>query len=304
MNQLIYYLFVAPISRLPLPILYLFSKILFLIFRVLLPYRRKVVRDNINRSFPQFSNQQKLEVERDFYQYFCDLLVESIKNLSMSEREYKQRVKFLDSGLMERLNRENRKVILVGAHYENFEWIISGLTLLIPQKIYGIGMPLSNLFWDKKLTEKRERCGMKVVNSSNYKEILNSDNSGFAVLALSDQSPGNSENAFWTNFLNQSTAVLFGAEFMANEWNAAVVYLKMKQIKKGVYSIEPILLTDQPKSLNFGELTEKHVQLLEQQLQENPAPWLWSHKRWKREIPENLNELKIRQKQRFEKKFR
>lgn len=304
MNQLIYFLFVAPISRLPLPILYLFSKILYLFFRVLLPYRRKVVRDNINRSFPQFSNQQKLEVERNFYQYFSDLLLESIKNLSMSEREYKQRVKFLDSGIMERLYRENRKVILVGAHYENFEWIISGLPLLIPQKIYGIGMPLSNLFWDKKLTEKRERFGMKVVNSGNYKKILNSDNSGFAVLALSDQSPGNSENAYWTNFLKQPTAVLFGAEFMANEWNAAVVYLKMKQIKKGVYSVEPILLTEQPKILNFGELTEKHVQLLEQQLQENPAPWLWSHKRWKREIPENLSSLKNQQNQRFKKKFR
>jgi Kdo2-lipid IVA lauroyltransferase/acyltransferase len=304
MNQLLYTLLIRPISMLPLRGLYVLSACLFFLFRSIFPYRRKVIRTNIEHSFPNKTKTEKRRIERDFYQFMSDLILESIKNMSLSETEMRQRLKLIDNGVMAKLFSENQKVILVGGHYHNFEWLITGLPLLVPQKIYGIGMPLSNPFWDLKLTEKRERFGMKVVHSANYKSIISNSKEAIAVIALSDQAPVNTENAYWTNFLNQTTPVLFGAEYMANEWNAAVVYLKMEKTSKGNYTITPELITSNPHSLPFGTITQLHVSLLEKQINEQPAFWLWSHKRWKRAIPEDLKNLHLQQKTRFEQKFR
>jgi len=304
MNQILYSLLIWPLSRLPLAVLYVFSSFLFFLFRNVFPYRRKVVRANIERSFPNKSIAEKRRIERDFYQFLSELMVESVKNMSLSEKEMRQRLTFIDNGVMQELWEAKRKVILVGGHYHNFEWLITGLPLLLPQKIYGIGMPLSNPFWDKKLTEKRERFGMKVVHSANYKSMLSNTDESFGVIALSDQAPVNTKNAYWTNFLEQTTPVLFGAEYMANEWDAAVVYLKMEKTHKGSYTITPELITSNPQNLPFGTITEQHVSLLEKQIKEQPAFWLWSHKRWKRAIPEDLKSLQAAQKTRFEQKFR
>jgi KDO2-lipid IV(A) lauroyltransferase len=82
------------------------------------------------------------------------------------------------------------------------------------------------------------------------------------------------------------------------------VYFQLKKVKRGYYEIEFQLLTTDPRSLSYGQLTEQHVQLLEQSILDEPCYWLWSHKRWKREIPTDLEALKVAQKIKFEEKFR
>jgi KDO2-lipid IV(A) lauroyltransferase len=91
---------------------------------------------------------------------------------------------------------------------------------------------------------------------------------------------------------------------MANEYGFSVVFFAVKKIKRGYYEIELKLITEDPKKLRYGEITEAHTRLLEHEIIGNPANWLWSHKRWKRAIPENLNELKIQQERRFNERFR
>ena len=44
--------------------------------------------------------------------------------------------------------------------------------------------------------------------------------------------------------------------------------------------------------------------LLEKTIKSQPEFWLWSHKRWKREIPIHLEELKNSQEARFNERFR
>jgi KDO2-lipid IV(A) lauroyltransferase len=53
----------------------------------------------------------------------------------------------------------------------------------------------------------------------------------------------------------------------------------------------------------YGEITEKHTKLLEKSINKHPEFWLWSHNRWKRHIPENLEQLRLEQQEKFEKRF-
>jgi len=305
MSRIAFYVFVMPLSYLPLAVLYLFSNFLSFIFIYIFPYRKKVIEQNIRNSFPQYTDNEVNTLIKKFYRHFTDTLVEGIKNLSISEKQLRKRLIVKNPELMEQLYSQKRNVILVSGHYNNWEWLISAQNFLFKHQAFGIGMPLSNKFWNDKVTQRRERFGMKVVSSSNYKvKFQTFKKKPYAVLTLGDQSPAHSTKSYWMNFLNQQTAVLFGTEFMANEFDFAVVFFIVRKIRRGYYKLELKLLTEEPKSLKWGEITEIHTTLLEHEIIQNPAYWLWSHKRWKREIPQDLTELKIHQKKRFESKFR
>ena len=62
-------------------------------------------------------------------------------------------------------------------------------------------------------------------------------------------------------------------------------------------------ITSSPKSLAWGEITEQHTHILEREIQKAPEFWLWSHKRWKRELPEDFEALKNQQRKKFNEKF-
>ncbi|NVK63741.1 MAG: lysophospholipid acyltransferase family protein [Flavobacteriales bacterium] len=300
-----YYVLVIPISLLPLPILYLFTDFFYLLIITIVPYRSKVIDGNLERSFPNLSKKERDKIKRKYYRHFTNLLAEGIKNLTISKASLQRRFKVRNPEIMEELAKKNRNVLLVSGHYNNWEWLITSQAFLFPFEAYGIGMPLSSKFWDKKVNERRSRFGMNVIHAGNYREALAQPTDlPKSVLVLSDQSPGDARKSYWTDFLNQQTAVLFGAEMMANELDYAVVFFTTHRIKRGYYEMELEIITEDAKSLSWGEITEKHVHLLEKQILDKPQFWLWSHKRWKREVPQDLDQLKRSQIEKFTKRYR
>lgn len=299
-----YYCLIQPLSYLPLRILYLLTDFFFILIITLIPYRKKVIQANLKRSFPDKSPQEINRLTFQFYHHFTDLLAEGVKNLTISQKELNQRFKVKNPELMNQLYAANKSVLLVSGHYNNWEWLITTQNHLFPHQAMGIGMPLTSKFWDKKLNERRSRYGMKVVHAKNFKEAIQQDNNQpIAILVLSDQSPADAKKSYWMNFLNQPTAVLFGAEQMAHTYDFAVVFFETKKIKRGYYEMELTLITDAPKNCKWGEITEQHTKQLEKIIQAHPQYWIWSHKRWKREIPQNLEELKVEQQAKFEERF-
>lgn len=303
--KLAYYIFVLPFSHLPLRVLYLFTDFFYVLLITVVPYRKKVIEGNIERSFPEKSPKEHRKIKRQFYRHFTDLLAEGVKNLTISEKALKRRFKVKNPELMQQLYDEKRNVLLVSGHFNNWEWLITSQNILFPHQAYGIGMPMSSQFWHQKINARRERFGMRVLHSKNYREHLEAAPEELkSVLVLSDQSPGNSLKSYWMEFLNQQTAVLFGTEMMANDLDWSVVCFSTRKKKRGYYEMELELITKQPKTLNWGEITEFHTRKLESEIRKYPEQWLWSHKRWKRELPEDLETLKKEQYDRFQKRYR
>lgn len=305
MAKFAYYFLVLPLSYLPLGILYIFTDFFFLILATVFPYRKKVIEENLKRSFPDKSPKELKQLKRQFYLHFCDLLAEGIKNLSISKKELSRRFKVNNPELMDDLFSQNKSVILVSGHYNNWEWLISSQSFLFKHQAMGIGMPMTSKFWDKKINERRMRYGMKVIHAKNLKdEIQKNSEYPIAILTLADQSPGDSTKAYWTKFLNQETAVLFGVEQMAHTYDFAVVFFATRKVTRGYYEMDLKLITDNPRKLEWGSITEKHLHLLEKEIIDKPEHWIWSHKRWKREIPSNLDLLKKEQHAKFNERFK
>lgn len=291
------------ISYLPFWFLFRISDLFYLILISVFPYRNKVIENNLRNSFPELSNEEIRKFRNKFYRHFADLVIEGIINLTISKNELAKRFVLKNPTIVNELIEKNQSVMLISGHYGNWEWMITSLATWFDCKTVGIGMPLTNSFWDEALNKRRSRFGLQVAHSGNYKVVINRDEAN-VILVLSDQSPSNSENAYWTEFLNQQTAVLFGAEFMMNDQKFIPVFFKTTKVKRGFYEVELVPFEGELNETNYGEITSWHTQLLEKTIKQQPEFWLWSHKRWKREIPVNLDELRKSQEARFNKRFR
>ena len=304
LSALAYYCLIYPSSLMPMRMMYIFTDFFYLLLISILPYRRKVVRKNINLSFPEKTKKEKRKIERKFYRHLTDLLAEGAKNLSISEKQLLRRFRVENPEVIERLFQQNKNVLLISGHYNNWEWLITGQNLLFSHQAVGIGMPLTNGFWNRKLNARRSRFGMKVIHSNNVYDFFNQNRETTATLVLADQSPGDSNKCYWLDFLNQKTGVVFGPELLANKYNQAVVYFSIHKKKRGHYIMRLNEITSSPRELPYGEITERFTRLLEKTIQAKPENWIWSHKRWKRKVPKDLDALRKQQKESFQKKFR
>ncbi|MCO5268531.1 MAG: lysophospholipid acyltransferase family protein [Brumimicrobium sp.] len=284
--------------------MYLFTDFFYLLLITIIPYRRKVVRSNIERSFPDKSKKEHRRIEHRFYRHLSNLLAEGTKNLSINGKCLQKRFKVENPELMEELYKEGKDVLLVSGHYNNWEWLITAQNLLFKHQAVGIGMPLTSTFWDKTINNRRARFGMKIIHSKITNDFFKNNKETIATLVLFDQSPGDERKCYWMEFLHQETGVIFGPEMLANKFNQAVVYFEILRDGRGYYKMKLTEVTRNPRELNYGEITERCTRMMEQTIQNDPPYWIWSHKRWKKHKPANYAEIYQHQKEEFERAYR
>jgi KDO2-lipid IV(A) lauroyltransferase len=287
-NYLLYYLVILPISILPYPVLYLVSDFFrFFIYHVF-GYRKKVVFANLRNSFPEKSEKEIKKIARVFYKHFCDIVFESLKCFTISEKSLRKRMVFRNPELVNAYYDKGQSIIMVGGHYNNWELWAVAVGLHVKHKNLGIYKPLKNVFFDKKMKKTRQRFGILMIPIKAVKKYFE-DGSGTPISTIfaSDQSPGKAKKAHWMEFLNQDTGVPFGAEKYAKEYNLPVVFGIIYRMKRGHYEVEFTTITDQPQETRKGEITETFTKMLEADIRKDPPFWLWTHKRWKRKRPDD-----------------
>lgn len=286
-NALLYYLVIIPISVLPFPVLYLLSNKLFFLFYYVFGYRKKIVLQNIRKSFPDKTEKEHIEICKKFYKHFCDIIVESLKTFTISEKEVLKRVVCNHPEVINKYFDKQGSVIISGGHFNNWELFAVAVDSLIKPKAAGIYKPLSNKYFDTKMLSTRGRYGLIMVPTKEVKHFFDAHiNISTATIFGADQSPSNPNNAYWMNFLNQDTGVTFGTEKFAKEYNYPVIYGRLNKVKRGYYSLDFLEVSDAPRETAYGEITEKVTLLLEKDIQAAPEYWLWTHRRWKHKRPE------------------
>ncbi len=289
MFQFIVFIFFQTLLRImPFPVMYGFSSFNALIIGKIFRYRRKVVFANLRRSFPDADEKRIKKLAAGFYRYFADMLFEAGKGYRMSRRQLDRRYKILNPSLMDDYYREGRSVILLMAHFNNWEWITGSLGERFRHKVFAVYKPLRNKRIDAFIRKSREHRNFYVVPLANTGLMFrNIRTQPCAFVMAADQSPLDTQKAYWVNFLHQTTGFLHGSEVYARKFDLNVVFMKVMRAKRGYYNITLVPVCEQASVFPEGHITAQYAKLLEQCIEEQPDRWLWSHKRWKRKKPEN-----------------
>ncbi len=286
LNRILYYGFLKPLSLLPFWILYIFSDFCYFVIYKIVGYRTKVVRGNIQRSFPNKTAAEVKKIESQFYHHFCDLIIESIKGFSISSDEAKKRMINENTDLLNTYYEQGRDIILVGGHYGNWELYAVAIGQQIKHQPVALYTPLVNKYLDNKVRDSRSKFGLNMLSNSEIKSIMIDKNSEpKAVIFGADQSPRKDQNAYWLTFLNQDTGVQYGAEKFAKDNNCVVIFGNIYKQKRGYYKAGYQLICENPNETDYGFITETHTKMLEKDIIAAPPFWLWSHRRWKHQRP-------------------
>ncbi len=280
-TKIFYYILILPLSLLPYPLLYLLSDIFFLIMYRVIGYRKEVVFANLRNSFPNKSKQELKKIMSDFYRHLCDIIMESVKGFTISEKQLRKRLIIKNPEFSNYFADNGQSIIFVGGHYNNWEICAQAFAMYSKHKCIGIYKPLSNAFINDKIYTSRSKYGMHLISMKQTKKSFEDGDEPKAIVFGSDQNPANPKRAHWVHFLNQDTGVLFGVERYAIEYDWPVVFVSIRKVKRGYYEVEYSLITDKPTEQPHGKITEDFTKRLEQDIINQPQYWLWSHKRWK-----------------------
>lgn len=282
--------FIYLLSVLPFKLLYLKSDYLFFWLYHIIGYRKKVVRENLKKSFPQKSEKERKQIEIAFYHHLCDLILESLKAYTISEKELRKRCRIINPEIMEQYASKGQSICIAMGHYGNWEWAGQRVSMDTKFKLLVLYRKIKNEYFDRFMQRLRSRFGAMPVEMRETIRVLLEYQKKAQVTAtvfIADQTPP-PENAFWLNFLNQNTPVFKGTEKIATKYNMPVLFGQVNKVKRGFYEIELSVLCENPSKLSEMELTQLHTKKLEEYIYKKPEYWLWSHRRWKHRPPSNL----------------
>jgi len=275
---------IVVIGILPFVILHLFSDLMYFFLYSVFGYRRQVIEGNLKLAFPGKSKQELSVLVKKAYLNLTDILVEGIKSFTMTRKQIVKRHRINNPELIDKYRDEKKSIIAVPAHYGNFEWGSLSASLQTDYKIIAFYKPLGNPWVDKFLCWSRSRYGTSLVSifetSACFEKYKNIPT---IYLMAADQSPSikESSKAYWVDFLGINTAFLHGPEKHARNNGLDVVYVDIQREKRGYYSLDLSILAEFDEELPDGEITRRYAKKLESIIRQNPANWLWSHRRWK-----------------------
>jgi|JI10StandDraft_1071094.scaffolds.fasta_scaffold00415_18 KDO2-lipid IV(A) lauroyltransferase len=279
--------FLKLLSRIPLPILYWFSDFLFFMSYRVVGYRRKLVKKNLKRSFPEKSKAELKSIEKEFYKNLCDYAVETLKLLTISEAELRKRMQFTNLPAVKAILDTETSIIMFASHQFNWEWLLAAGSLNHP--IDFVYQQQSSKLFDNFSLAGRMRFGAYPIKREQVaRESISRKSITRGIAIMADQFPGKKrDKKYWTTFLNQDTAFFQAISQLTVMLQYPVVYTAIRKKKRGYYEAEYMVIDNPPYEKGSDLMVDHYARATEKIIKENPAGWLWSHNRWKKKRSAN-----------------
>jgi KDO2-lipid IV(A) lauroyltransferase len=272
------------LTRIPLPLLYRGAWLMYFIAFHVLRWRRTQVEGDIANAFPGKSAAERADIVRRSYRNLADTLVEAFWGFGAKAGALKRRVAFENPELVTRGWDAGESVVLLTAHYGNWEWLLLAAGVHFGIVIDVVYQPQRVSAVDEFLREARSRFGSRLIPRNEFiYDLLSRAEQRRAYALIADQTPKHkSDPRHWTEFLHQETAFFVGAGKIAKFLDAKVLYVKMRRLRRGRYSVRLEEIAAPPyDEVEDVQIVERYARNLERDVRESPADWLWLQKKWK-----------------------
>lgn len=271
------------ISYLPLPALYLISDFGYVLVRYVLSYRKKIIEENLLFAFPEKSPEERNDIRNRFYRNFTDSIAETIKLLTISDAELKQRFILINHKLPELAVQSGTCAIMTAGHLFNWEMAIQSIaqhSVVTTETVY---QKLNNRFFNELMLTIRVRFGGVFTEKNDFKKtIFTIKNRPRIIQLASDQRPPASQKRYKREFMNRPACFYEGAEIFAKKMSLPVYFGRITKVKRGHYFLEFYTVAMPPYDNSPPHsITDAYCKLLEENIRNQPDLYLWSHKRWK-----------------------
>lgn len=287
------------LSKLPLKFHYFMGAILAWIIKNVFRYRYDVVLTNVARSYPESAYKFPKQIADDFYSHLGEIAAEFIWFGGCSHEKIRdsRMVTFTNAEVLAEYYEKSPSVTVLCTHCGNWE-LLGGVfayleaggvkDMFTPDNMKVVYKKLSSAVSDEifkrnrinPIKENGENC---LVESSNIlRYAISNRNDKKVYVYPADQAPYTKAGKhFIGEFMSQPTNAMQGSMGVACKLSHSVLYVTMKRVERGRYEMTFIPICEDASKVAAEEILRKYYDLLEEEIRETPANWLWSHKRWK-----------------------
>ncbi len=278
------------LGRLPLRVLYAVSSVMFLLVYFGLRYRRRTVAQNLAAAFPDLSNRERERLARQFYRHLCDVGVEVLASVALTDAQLHERLVFENLEVLQPFIERRQSLLILSSHQGNWEWLTRGMSLALPCPMDGIYKPLHNRTFDDFVQGSRGQSMNPIAFKNAGREMLRRRHEFRAFAMLADQAPFKRDKRYWSEFLGRPASFYLGPQKLAEATQYPVFWVSMTKLRRGYYRARIELLAEAPIAKGGYVILERYVAALETAIRGQPWTWLWSNRKWKHIAPANWQE--------------
>ncbi len=258
---------------------------------------RLIAAVNLKIAFPDLPESRREEIARKSFQNTALNLLEISRIPLLNKHNISSLVQYDPVFGLENFRAAQSKgkgIICLTGHFSAWE-LLPAAHALHGYPFSFITRPLDNVMLDRYLQWLREFTGNRVINKKNsLRQILKSLKENGAVGILMDQNTSLQEGVF-ADLFGLPAATSTGLALLALRTGAPILPGYLTPMRGGRYTIkilppmEVIRTGDRNRDIEIN--TRKLNEILERIIREQPESWLWGHKRWKYQPPENPQDL-------------
>jgi KDO2-lipid IV(A) lauroyltransferase len=275
-------------SRWPRRVLDGFGYVAYVVTYHVLRWSRRLSLTNLDNAFPEKTPAERAEILRQSYRNLGSFLAEALWGWNASAEALAERVRIVNPELIARFTSRGQSVVLLAAHFCNWEWLLLAAGAHLELPIDVVYKPLHQAGVDAYVREARRRFGANPIPHRSFLyEVMRRGDEPRAYALLADQTPLARAPKHWLTFLNRDTAFFLGPEQIARYLDATVVYVEMRRAGRGRYAVHLDVIAEPPYGDDAGvEIVERYARRLEATILASPADWLWIHNKWKYARPD------------------
>jgi KDO2-lipid IV(A) lauroyltransferase len=232
------------------------------------------------------SADERKDIHKQFLRSFCDVLIELLKSVTMTEADMRLRMRVTNPELPRQYLDAGQSVMLMTSHLGNWEWLLHGVSLQLGYPVDAAYKPLHDKWAERLMLKLRSRFGARMVPA---KELLADFFKRRGVVRAigmnADQAPMSTDQRYWTEFLGQDSAFYIGAEQIARATRLPILYASMHRVRRSYYEVQFLPLWDGREPIEPNQVTERYARACETDVLKSPADWLWSYRRWRLKKP-------------------
>jgi KDO2-lipid IV(A) lauroyltransferase len=247
-------------------------------------FRKTVTRKNLQRAFPDFTEAEIEQLAVESFRSVGTALFEFLWFPRFRPERLREVARIENPELIRELHSRGKGVILLTAHFGNWELLAQSMLTELQAPLAIIVKPQSNPFVDRTINRWRTKWGNKVVSMGvAVREILRTLQAGGIVGIVADQSAPKESLA--VEFFGSNVPTYEGPAVFSLKTGAPLMIGFAIRQPDGTYRsrFEEVPTEDlvgySPE--NVRELTRRHVAITEKYIREYPQLWMWMHKRWK-----------------------
>ncbi|MCK5110273.1 MAG: lipid A biosynthesis acyltransferase [Arcobacteraceae bacterium] len=250
---------------------------------------KKIAMVNLNLAYENTKTlEEKKEIIKQSYQNLVFNLYEFVENQYLTLEQLEEKIKVENEYIIKDAIKSERKIILISAHYGNWE-VIGSYNSMKYKPMTNVGRPMSNEYLNDDLRKSRNLHKSEMLDKHEAaKGLIKALKADRMIGLVVDQNTSDNMGLL-IDFFGKKARQTDSPAKLALKFNALIIPVFVIKNDFRDYTIkycEPIDINKIEDDDKILKCTQLQADAIEEQIKNKPEDWFWQHQRWKNQYEE------------------